>query len=809
MSQQLSNQGSSSQTEIIDIRELLKKYIKKWHWFLLSIIICLIATFVFIKKSPVKYDVQTDILLRKDAAKGGGLSEQAVLQAMGLSSVSKDVEDEIQIIQSKTLIREVIKTLEIQTEYYGKKRWKFDELYTGSPIQLIAPSYNYVDTASSIVEFNISQQDKKGYKVKVKYSINRKKYTKKFLLQDIEHPMETDLGVFHIKQIKPLKENTSYKIVISPTESLVESYNSAITVASVNKKSNAISISYVSSCIPKSRDILNKIVEVYNMDAVRDKNLITRNAESFIKERLKLISLDLSEIEQDVERYKKQHQMANIEVQAELLLKTMSEYQRERLALETQLSIMSHIENSMKDKDKQFDFIPPNLPIEPPKTPEKKSLSSKEDMNSNTLIPSSASSENSPLQKLIQEYNTALINRIRMLRTTNERNPIILQTEQELTIIRENILASIASSKEGIAISLREVVLKDNQFEEKLKNIPTQEREFVEIKRQQKIKEELFLFLLQKQEETALTLASAAPSAKTIDPANASTTPVSPKQSILLLVGLVIGIMIPVVIIYLLDFFNNKIENKNELKAVKVPFLGSIAQVTGSDNRVVVREGVTSPVAEMFRLIRTNLRFMLGSKENSVILVTSSISGEGKSFVTLNLALSFALMKKKTIVVGLDIRSPKLAEYLEVPREKREKGSTLYLADETVNLDSIIQPSPFSPFLTIVPAGPIPPNPSELLMLPRLEQLFEELKKEYDYIIVDSAPVAIVSDTYLLNRITDATIYVVRENYTPKDLLPFVNEVYEKQRLNNIAMVLNGSKEKASYGYGSYLKQKK
>ncbi len=789
---------SSTQTEVIDIKELIRKYIKNWHWFFVSIFFCVIIAFLFIKRSPLEYEVTTSILLRQDASKGIAASEQAILQAMGLSSTSKEVEDEIQIIQSKTLIREVIKSLDIQTEYYSKNRWKYDELYTNTPIKLIPPSSIFNDTLRSRIEFYISK-NKKGYNVKVKAL----KETYKFFIEDITTPINTEFGIIRFEQIKPLKESIRYKIITYPTESLVEGYRSAITVVSVNKKSNAISISHISACVPKSKNILNKMVDTYNLDAIRDKNLITMNAKSFIDERLEFIVKDLSDIEQDVERYKKQNKMADIDVQAELLLKNMSEYEKERLSLETQLSVMSFIENSVKDKNKQFDFIAPNLTLETSPAIEKRNIN-----NDETPIPSSG--ENNALQKLIQEYNTTLIKRTKLLSATNSQNPVIIQIEQELSIIRENILSSIASSKEGMIISLKEIGLKDSQFEKMLRSVPTQEREFIEIKRQQKIKEELFVFLLKKQEEAALTLASAAPSAKTIDAANTSTTPISPRKNIILLMGLILGAAIPMIIIYLIDFFNNKINNKNELlKVVKAPYLGNIAQISNTTDQIVVKEGVISPVVEMFKLVRANLRFMIGSKESPVILITSSFSGEGKSFVALNLAMSFALMQKKIVIVGLDIRSPKIAEYLNI---SRDNGITVYLSDNSTSLDSIIHKSSYSSYLDVIPAGPTPPNPSELLMTPRLDDLFEKLRKKYDYIIVDSAPIAIISDTYLLNRIADNTIYVTRENYTPKEILPFINEIYEEQKLKNIAVVLNGSKEGMSsygYGYGSYFKQTK
>ena len=371
--------------------------------------------------------------------------------------------------------------------------------------------------------------------------------------------------------------------------------------------------------------------------------------------------------------------------------------------------------------------------------------------------------------------------------------------EQQLMELRESIIISIRSIKDGLLIAKKDLIRKDAQFASKIKDVPTQERQYLEIMRQQAIKEKLFMFLLQKREENALTLASTTPSAKTIDSAFSSLSPVAPKRMMIFLLAIIIGFIIPIVIIYILDLFDDKINNSKELKRlIKVPYLGSIG-VKQSDDIVVVNEGLTTPIVEMFRIIRTNLQFLLTGKENPVILVTSSISGEGKSFTSINLAMSLALMKKKVVLVGLDIRSPMIGNYLHL---SKEKGVTMFISDGTMKIDEIIIPSELHEYLEVIPAGPVPPNPAELIMSSRLDDLFAELRKRYDYIVVDSAPIGLVSDTYLLNRLIDNSIFMTRQHYTPKEATELINEIAESQKLKGISVILNGTNEISGYGYG-------
>lgn len=755
---------NTNPTESIDIRELVFKYLRKWYWFVASVIICFIIAYAYLKITNVQYQVQSSILLRKDPGQSG-LLDMSMLDGLGIPNASsKEVEDEIQVLSSKTLTTNVIKSLGTETEYFVKSGLKYIELYPSTPLRLIVPNL-FSDTAKSSVEFNIKRT---GNSYKVAYEWNKIKGSS--IVDNLGSTIKTPYGTFKLQQISEIKDGASFRIKTYPYRILTEIYSGSINIAAATKKSNAITISTVSACPQKAEAILDKLIELYNLDAILDKNKIASNTALFIQDRLKLIGSELLDVELNVENYKKKNNLTDISSEAELFLETASEYDKKLAELETQLNLVGYIESYVKDNKNQYGLIPANLGI-----------------------------EDKSLIEIIQEYNKALLERLKIKRTSNDQNPVMTQMEQQLKELRSSITTSIASIKAGLNIAKKDLLSKDSQFTAKIKDVPTQERQYLEIKRQQEIKERLYIFLLQKREENALSLASTIPSAKTLDKAYTSITPVSPKQMMVFLVALLLGLVIPTGIIYVLELFNNKITDKKELqKLVKAPFLGSIALNKESD-RIVVREGKTTPIVEMFRLIRTNMNFMLSGKKSPVILVTSSISGEGKSFTSINMAMSFALLNKKVILIGLDVRNPMLGEYMHI---SKADGISMYLADPSFKPSDIIIPSGFHPYLDVIPAGPIPPNPAELLISNRLDELIEGLKEQYEYIILDSAPVGIVSDTYLLNRVVDNCIYVTRQNYTPREATSLINDIYKHKRINKVALVLNGTDESLGYGYG-------
>lgn len=757
----MSNQAQN--IEIINLKEIAFKYLKKWRWFVASTIISLAIAVLYILSTNTTFSVESTILIREDNNREL-FSEMAIVQSFGLEGVKKDVEDEMRILCSKTILSEAIRDLDISTEYYVKNRLRYTDIYPEIPLKL-AVNYKPSKQPQQVLILKIKKVAN-VYRINLQYGEDKEKLE----INDLSKPFKTIVGTIKLTPSKEFNENNTYKIIDYPLVSITNNYSQIIQVNTINKKTNAVKISMVSSNPIKAQTVINKLIELYNLDAVLDKNIIASNTKDFVEKRLELLKNELLDVEISVETYKKQNNMTDLSTQAEFFMRTTGEYNKELSRIETQLNLVDYIQKHLNESENRYSLIPANLGL-----------------------------QDGALQSLIKNYNDALLERLKISRTSNSKNPLITQLEEQISTMRSSIIASIISVSDGLKISKRDLKNKESQFTGKIKQIPTQEREYIDIKRQQEIKNNLYIFLLQKREENALTLASTIPSAKTLDKAYVIPEPVAPKKMMVMLIALIIGMIIPIAIIYILDLFDQTIKDKKELQRLtKVPFVGSVSNAKENE-KVVVGEGRTTPIAEMFRLIRTNLQFMLSNKPSHVILITSAGSGEGKSFTAINLALSFALTNKKVMLMGLDIRKPALGEYLNITEKS---GITHYLSNESLTIDEITLKSDLHKNLNIILSGPVPPNPTELLMSYRLDEMIEELREKYDYIVLDSAPLGIVSDTYLLNRLSDNVLFVCRQNYTPREATELINEVYQKGNLNGMGLILNGVDKEIEYGYG-------
>ncbi|MCL1868442.1 MAG: polysaccharide biosynthesis tyrosine autokinase [Paludibacter sp.] len=798
--------NTAKQIPVFDLREIFNVILKHWYWFVISMFVCAIIAILYVKSTPYVYKIETGILLRQNDKFNGSIDEVAMLQAIGFNSASKEVLDEIEILTSKTMTATMIDSLGIQNEYYVRQSWQWTELYHTTPFILMSSTPDFNKNIEGKIVFNIKKSDGK-FKIEIASPQNKQTVT----IENISDTFQTFAGDFHLVLTgNTFDKNAKYRIIANKTNELVDALNKKIVVMQTNKRSNAIKISQESACKEKGVDELNTLVALYNADAIADKNLIALNTKNFIDGRIKLIENDLFNVEHYQEQYKRANELTDLSTDARLYLQLGSDYERSRVALQSQLSMVNYMEDFVKDESNQYSLLPTGIVIDPQK-PKQTNINNNSDFQSNThdaLIPAGTGINDATLNLMIKNYNDIALERMKLVRSTNENNPAVISKNQELQALKNNILASIASTKKGVEISLNDVISKDNLFKSKIKNVPTQERQYREIERQQRIKETLYMFLLEKQEEMVLSLASTTPSAKTLDKAAPSAVPIAPRRIVILFVALIIGALIPILILYIQNLLNNKLTGKDELKkALDIPLLGTIANTEKTEN-VVVCANVISPIAEQFRLVRTNLQFIfMGKPTPNVILVTSSISGEGKSFCAINLAMSLALTKKKTILLGMDIRNPKLNEYLEIGQ--KVVGISTFLSDETCKLDDITYCPKATPELHVIPCGTVPPNPAELLMSERTTELFEKLKQQYDYIIVDSAPVEIVSDTFILNKNIDITVYVVRSKCTPKDMLGNIRELYENKKLNNMALLLNGGTDADSHNYGKYYKTHK
>lgn len=755
----------AQETQEIDIRTWIIRIVRNWYWFLLSCILFgALGVYTYFATTS-KYTVDAKLMIRNNDSESP-LGQMEMLSMLGMGG-TKQIEDEVAILTSRDILTQVVRELDLQSEYRKKRKLKWEGQYPSRDLTVVYPEM-FLDTTKKPVQVQIKAR-KNNYLVKVKYGrwdFSRHK------VNDLTQPFSTCAGDIAFQLNKPIQQGAEYTIMTLPMLPAVDKYNRAIVAAPYKKESNIINISTATDMPQRAIDFINKEIEFYNLDAVIDKNIMASNTASFIEERLRLIEAELAVAESELEAYKAENGIVDLLTEAELYLHEGAEYKKQLAEIETQINLIQYIAEYVSDESKKNALIPANLGI-----------------------------DDQALVALIAEYNQQMLKRMRVQRTATNSNPVLSQMDNQLAMLRENIITSIHSVSKSLTIAKKDAEVRQGKINVQRYNIPTQEKEYIEVARTRELKEQLYLFLYEKREENALTLASTVMPAKIIASPQMDPNSTSPSIKIIGIICLVLGFGVPIGVIYLYHFFNNKLsdDSREFERKIKMPFGGVLVQNHHGEH-IAVKEGVNSASAELFRLLRSNLRFMLPSHAtNPVILVTSNINGEGKSYVATNLAISLALLDKKVALVGLDIRKPMLAQYLNLPSQG---CLTSYLSDDAYSIDDLVIPSE-TKGLDILPAGIIPPNPNELLLSDRLDQLFVELRQRYDYIVVDSAPVALISDTFQLNRVADMTVYVCRARYTTFDLIDYLNQVHEQKRLPNIVTVLNGvNAGKAGYGYG-------
>jgi len=757
-----------NKSEFINLGDLIVKYSKYWKWFVASVVLAGIIAVAYIKiVDPVYYIVST-VKLRTEEE--GSKVASSLVKSFGLGGMGgiENIDDEALVISSQSHMRDMIYELGLQYDYRLKK-FPFDKpLYKTSPL-LVDIDRNIMDTLSDPVKFKIEVD--KNKMVEVKVEIDKKKAAT--YQGALPASIKTDRGVFTLKYsgINIGEDEYRMDITLLGLNYAAELYREKVDVDAVDDKSNIINLTMRETNRERGKDILNKLIELYNQDTKEEKNLEATNTDQFIRDRISLLSDELGELERQLEDFKKQNKLVNIEAESRTFISKYQDLQERNTEIEIQRDITNMLSSYLSDPKNKYELIP-----------------------TNTGVPNSA-------LDAIRSYNTALLERSKLLENTKEGNPVIISLDKQIDLLRKNVEASISNVQNDISVRKRDWSGLAGEMQSKMAELPRQERQYIELERQRQVKSELYVFLLTKMEETQLTLASTTPKAKIIDDAYNIWKPVSPRKKTVFGIALLLGLVIPIIVIYLIDVLKIKLKTKEELEdATILPVLGEICLDKKAGN-IAVAEGVSTSTAELFRLVRTNLQFLL-KKNEKVMLVTSSISGEGKTFFTVNLAISFSLIKnKKVVLVGLDIRNPKLSEYLSI--DKKSKGMTMYLASDDMKPEEIILHRPdLHPNVYVIPAGPVPPNPAELLLGDKLDEMFAYLKENFDYIIVDTAPVGMVSDTFSLDRVSDTTIYLYRANYTNKSYLRLAESIVDEQKLKRVSLVMNGTTTKSAYGYG-------
>ena len=782
------NEAQESKEENIDVKELLFKYLIHWPWFVGAVVACLIAAWVYLYISTPVYNISATVLI-KDDKKGGSAGMLSGLESLGLDgmiSSSQNIDNEIEVLHSKTIAKEVVENLGLYISYMDEDEFPSRNMYKTSPVQVsLTPQEADLLEKPMIVEMALQPQGSMDVNVK----IGDDEYQKHF--EKLPAVFPTDRGTLaffltsdSISSSKRTLEETigSEKITRNITATInnplavAKAYCKNMTIEPTSKTTSVAVISLKNSNVQRGKDFINKLLEMYNINTNNDKNEVAQKTAEFINERIGIISKELGSTEKDLESFKRGAGITDLTSDAQIALTGSAEYEKKRVENQTQINLLQDLQKYMQNEG--YEVLPSNIGLQ--------------DLN---------------LAAAINRYNEVLVERKRLLRTSTENNPTIINLDTSIGAMKENVQVSLDRVLRGLFITKADLDREASRYSRRISEAPGQEREFVSIARQQEIKAGLYLMLLQKREENAITLAATANNAKIIDDAIADDAPVSPKRKMIYLIALVLGVGIPVGVIYLLELTKFKIEGRSDVeKLTSVPIVGDIPLTDEKQGAIAVFENQNNLMSETFRNIRTNLQFML-ENDKKVILVTSTVSGEGKSFISANLAISLSLLGKKVVIVGLDIRKPGLNKVFNIPR--KEVGITQYLANPEKNLMDLVQLSDVSKNLYILPGGTVPPNPTELLARDGLDKAIETLKKNFDYVILDTAPVGMVTDTLLIGRVADLSVYVCRADYTHKNEYTLINELAEKDKLPNLCTVINGLDLKRRkygyyYGYGKY-----
>ena len=772
-----------------NLAALWKIVVLHWYWIVLSTIVALGAAFGYLKYTRPVYASNMKILVKDEDSRSrmyrGG---QLALESMGVISNSNGFDNELEILTSSNISQRVIKSLKLYVSYELDGRLRNHELYKNNPYIVDMPENQLVDL-HSLIQLKIDRQGD-GVHVAGEIYVPRSKEPILFerSVKELPGSFNTPVGTITLQRNPgvgaELPKQTMYATIM-PLEYAAKAYGSRLSVSASSKTTTVAVLNYLDTQPERAIDYLNELFRSYNEDANEDKNEVALKTEEFLKNRISAIREELDATESNLESYKKKNELINLTNDASNALNKLTEYQKEQVELETQLNLVTALLDYVDDPRNAFNVVPSNLGL-----------------------------KDADMSNLLNKYNDYVLQRNRLLKSSSPENPYVKRLTAQLEEMWPTIRLSLKSVRENILTQKRSAEDQYNLFSRRVGEAPTQERSLNNIIRQQEIKVELYLMLLQKREENYISLNSTAAKARVIDDPR-STGQVSPKTKVILLGALVLGLCFPVGLIYLLGLLRYRIEGREDVEMLtKIPVLADIPLAPKSldgELSLAVRENSNDMMEEAFRGLRTNLRFVLSEKEN-VIACTSCIPGEGKTFVSTNLAMSLALLGKRVIIVGLDIRKPRLVKLFGLSSDHR--GITTFLSSDSgdfQDLDKQIHHAVLNPNLDVLPAGVIPPNPGELISREQLDHAIALLREHYDYVIVDTPPVGLVSDTLSAARVADMTIMVCRADYSPRNNFQLINALHHDNKMPKITLVLNGidlKKRKYGYyyGYGKYSK---
>lgn len=757
--------------DVMDTTGLLLDYLANWKWFVLSVVLCAIGAYFYIATIVPTYQVNASIYLNNESTQS---KEAFALNPENPLLNMKNFidETELEILKSRNNVIKIVDSLRMAYSYWRVGNLRDIPMYNDRAIDAEMDSIALNDLENPIT-ITVSNSSKEGkYDIEATTVFNEIEENKKLDAVDLPCTVDLTCGSVTVTRVEQVPElEGTQKVIVRNPRSVASTLSSSLNIEFAEKAPTIVRISYNTPIPREGTDVINTLVDFYNRQIIADKNASALQTEAFILDRLVMINDELRDVEQRLQDYRQAHNISDLQQQVTTNLATTKSTQNQLAEIEAEATIINDIENTIR-KANNYDPLP-------------------------------AVTTNTTLNQVIVKYNQKISRLTRMLETSTPDNPLVRTLQEELTRDKADILQSVASVKRGIQARRRNVAAIEGQSQSQLSALPPVDKGLQEIFREQQVKVNIYTFLLQKREEIALQKTLATPTARLIDDPS-STGPVSPRRMVIYFLALILGLAIPAAIIFLKRFFFPIYKDQEELQRLtNVPIIGEISTDTSKDDKaIVVGPNVSTPIAELFRLLRNNIGFTKNGANKKVILVTSSISGEGKTFVATNLALTYALTGKKVVVVGMDIRRPVLAHKFGL---NNQQGVTTFLSGQVADINSLLHKSDLSDNLYILPAGPVPPNPNELLLSENMGRMMEQLRDDFDYVILDSAPIGVISDSFLIIPYSDIQLYVTRASYSTKSCLKVLHQAIRDNRLSDPYIVLNGVDiNSGSYSYRKY-----
>lgn len=772
----LNNQNQNKSD--FNLKKYITTYTRHWVWFGLSCLVCFTLAFFKLRYTTPEYNAHAKIMILNEENSSAPATD--VLKDLSKFSIGDNtkVEDEIEVLKSRSLMESVVKKLELNIQYSIEGRFHNTQFFPNSkaPIKI-----NFIESDSLLylsrlsINLEIISNTDFNYNFKKEEPLQKGSFGKN---------IKSSIGDLVITpRVKDISAYIGQKIFvnINPTYKIAEWYSGKVAIAQAAEFSKIVNLSLNDASSLKAKMVIDTLVSEYNRVSIREKNKKAKNTADFIDERINLIAADLSEADDKIEQFKTGNKLTNIVSEADLYIKSNAQAERDLDIKRTELNKLNYVKTIIEEDDSSFSRIPENIGF----------------ANNSTNLTA-------------QKYNELLGDRDRLLKSSNEKNPVIVNLDQQLENLKNSLKQSIDNSYKSISFEIRSLENTSSKLNSKIFAVPGQVRKSRDIERAQKTKESLYLYLLEKREEAAISLTSTSPNAQIIDSAYGSGMPVSPKKSIVYLASIILGLLIPFGIIYVKDFLDNKIHNKEDLvNGLKgIPILGELPRISKSDKSLIERND-RSILSESFRIIRTNADYIRKGRKvkdyDNVIFVTSTINGEGKSFFSMNMALTVANTGKSVLLIGADIRNPQIFPAIKTTIKDKDtkNGLTEFLVEDFLKVKDVVNQYKINDIqVDVLLSGKVPPNPAELLMGDRVKELFDEVSKEYDYVIVDTAPSMLVTDTLLISQYAGHTIYLTRANYTEKEILNFAKELHEESKLNGMMLVVNDVKQ-SNFGYGA------